>query len=996
MTDTIIGGNGNDNIFGGSGNDTLSGGAGNDTLRGGNGNDLLRGGRGNDYLDGGQGNDALLGGAGNDTLNGGAGDDLLDGDGDLRLFGLTNNNTVVVFDPDQTSQTTNLAVTGVDGTLLGIDFRSADGLLYGVTNTNKIYTINPTTGAATLVSSISPLAFNAGLQSGVDFNPAVDLLRLVGSNDQNLRVRVDRNAGTALVQDGDPNTAGIQPDGTLRYAAGDPNFGQDPNITAAAYTNAFDGPSSPAGVTPPTRGTTLFNIDSNRDVLVIQGNANVNPAVSPNTGQLFTVGSLGIDFGSTGGFDIFSPINGINQAFAASGSTLYSINLGTGQASTVGTIGNGSLNLVGLTARTVSDPYAFGNDSLVGGAGNDTLRGGAGNDTLDGGDGNDSLLGGIGNDSLLGGNGNDTLDGGAGDDSLSGGDANDSLSGGMGNDILMGENGADTLIGGAGNDSLNGGDGNDTLSGGANNDTLVGENGSDLLRGGLGNDALNGGDGNDALLGGGGNDTLTGDSGDDLLDGDGDLRLFGLTNNNTLVVFDPDQPNQTTNISVTNLNGNLLGIDFRSADGLLYGVTDTNNIYTIDSTTGYATFVASISPVAFNAGLQSGVDFNPAVDLLRLVGSNDQNLRVRVDRNAGTALVQDGDPNTAGIQPDGTLRYAAGDPNFGQDPNITAAAYTNAFDGPPSPTGVTPPTRGTTLFNIDSSRDVLVIQGNANVNPVVSPNTGQLFTVGSLGIDFGSTGGFDIFSPINGINQAFAASGSTLYSIDLGTGRASTLGTIGNGSLNLVGLTARTVSDPYAFGNDSLVGGAGNDTLRGGAGDDTLDGGDGNDSLLGGIGNDFLLGGNGNDTLDGGAGNDTLRGGDGNDSLLGGAGDDLLVGGQGNDTLIGGAGNDSLFADTVGIMTVTGWETGFDKILLSKGIFTALTSSIGNGFNNASEFAVVGSDAQAATSSALIVWSSESGGLFYNQNGADAGLGTGTQFANLATGAQATDFLLVA
>jgi hypothetical protein len=109
-------------------------------------------------------------------------------------------------------------------------------------------------------------------------------------------------------------------------------------------------------VTPPTRTTQLFGIDSILDTLVLQ-----NP---PNNGVLTTIGSLGIDFGSTGGFDIFSPSSGVNTAFAASGSNLYTINLSSGAATTLGTIGNGNSNIIGLAATSVPEPGTVG--SLIG------------------------------------------------------------------------------------------------------------------------------------------------------------------------------------------------------------------------------------------------------------------------------------------------------------------------------------------------------------------------------------------------------------------------------------------------------------------------------------------------------------------------------------------------------------------------------------------------------------------------------------------------------
>jgi Ca2+-binding RTX toxin-like protein len=77
--DTLNGGEGDDSLHGYAGNDSLNGEAGNDTLRGDGGNDSLRGGAGNDRLRGGAGNDKLAGEAGNDVLEGGGGKDTLNG-----------------------------------------------------------------------------------------------------------------------------------------------------------------------------------------------------------------------------------------------------------------------------------------------------------------------------------------------------------------------------------------------------------------------------------------------------------------------------------------------------------------------------------------------------------------------------------------------------------------------------------------------------------------------------------------------------------------------------------------------------------------------------------------------------------------------------------------------------------------------------------------------------------------------------------------------------
>ena len=267
----------------------------------------------------------------------------------IQLIGLTANNTLVSFDSKNPNQSRNVTVTGIDGMLSVIDFRPGDGKLYGLTNTNKIYTIDPNTGEAMLKSTLN-MGINAGVGIGGDFNPNPDRLRLVGSNNQNFRVDVDM--GTVTV-DTTP----------LQYAMGDVNEGQTANITAAAYTNSF----APSPDT--NRRTTLYEIDSTLDILVTQGTIDFlatdpPPADSPNNGQLRTIGNLGVDLGATVGFDIFSPSMGMNLAFAASGSTLYSIDLNNGSATTIGTIGNGSASIIGLASQSVPEPGMVG--ALIG------------------------------------------------------------------------------------------------------------------------------------------------------------------------------------------------------------------------------------------------------------------------------------------------------------------------------------------------------------------------------------------------------------------------------------------------------------------------------------------------------------------------------------------------------------------------------------------------------------------------------------------------------
>ena len=189
-------------------------------------------------------------------------------------------------------------------------------------------------------------------------------------------------------------------------------------------------------------------------------------------------------------------------------------------------------------------------------------------------------------------------------------------------------------------------------------------------------------------------------------------------------------------------------------------------------------------------------------------------------------------------------------------------------------------------------------------------------------------------------------------------------------------------------GNDTVMGGEEEDWIYGYSGDDSLFGGDGNDTLMGGEDNDSLYGENGNDSLVGNNGNDYLTGGDGNDSLVGGQGNDTLVGGQGSDRFI--------YSTSSGVDVISGFETGNDKIVLYKTTFTSISSPVGEGLSDLGEFSTVTTDADAATSSADIVYNSVNGNLFYNANGSDPGLGTGSLLLTL-TGVPtlvATDFMI--
>ncbi len=223
--------------------------------------------------------------------------------------------------------------------------------------------------------------------------------------------------------------------------------------------------------------------------------------------------------------------------------------------------------------------------------------------------------------------------------------------------------------------------------------------------------------------------------------------LVALSGGNRLTLIRSVDASVQGSLTVTGVNGNLIGMDVRPANGALYGLTDTNILYTINLQTGAAT-VASTLSIPFTGGTLSGMDFNPVPDRLRLVGSNGQNFRINVD--------------TGEVIQDGTLAFGPMELQ-GSQPAITAAAYTNSVAGAQS----------TQLLNIDGERNLLVLQ-----NP---PNDGIQMPIGSLGVNFGSVGGFDIRTDASGMNTGFAIGGSTLYQIDLSSGRATILGTLSGG-----------------------------------------------------------------------------------------------------------------------------------------------------------------------------------------------------------------------
>jgi hypothetical protein len=217
--------------------------------------------------------------------------------------GLAGDKTLVMFDTETLMVDGMMEVSGVDR-LFGIDQRPADNMLYGVDSDYNIVTIDPASGEATVISTITETI--GGDYAMVDFNPMADRLRFMGSDGTNLRINVDTGETTV--------------DGSLHFAEGDESAEADFTVVATAYINSIGSPEA----------TAMYDIEWSMLALLQQ--------TAPNDGTLETRGSLGIDMADAIAFDIFAEEIDMNTAYLVANMTLYTVDLESGAASEVGMI----------------------------------------------------------------------------------------------------------------------------------------------------------------------------------------------------------------------------------------------------------------------------------------------------------------------------------------------------------------------------------------------------------------------------------------------------------------------------------------------------------------------------------------------------------------------------------------------------------------------------------------------------------------------------------
>jgi hypothetical protein len=239
--------------------------------------------------------------------------------------------TLIGFDVQNPGGATTVALSG---SLDAIDFRPLTGELFGYSNaTQSYFLVDPLTGALTL-ATLAPASPTASSQLDVDFNPTIDRMRTVTANDENIVYN--------------PLTGGTSPFTMLFYVTGDPNAGANPTVTANGYTNSFAGATT----------TTQYVLDTDLNLVAILGN---------NAGTLTTVagvtlGGNPLDFTADAGLDIFfdgSANTGYALLNVGGSSGIYTIDLGTGQASLLGNLPGAVGTATGLAVQPIPEPGTF-------------------------------------------------------------------------------------------------------------------------------------------------------------------------------------------------------------------------------------------------------------------------------------------------------------------------------------------------------------------------------------------------------------------------------------------------------------------------------------------------------------------------------------------------------------------------------------------------------------------------------------------------------------
>ncbi len=250
--------------------------------------------------------------------------------------------------------------------------------------------------------------------------------------------------------------------------------------------------------------------------------------------------------------------------------------------------------------------------------------------------------------------------------------------------------------------------------------------------------------------------------------GGASASLIGLSRDNQLIHLVAGPPAQATSVvPITGLRvgEQIIGIETRPSTKELFGVSNQNLLYKIDKFSGTARPV-SVDSIEFNPNLTGdllGLDFNPMDDVLRIVTSDGQNLRVS--------------PTTGEVIGVDISFGATGPVSF----NSIAYSFPTSLGGKSD------------LYGID------LLSGN--LYKVVNPNAAEIQLVGNTGFSWTGDGGFEILPG----NQVFTVQYGTstvlknpsgddtgfpafrLYGVSLASGKTFSYGQV----RPLIGLAAR-------------------------------------------------------------------------------------------------------------------------------------------------------------------------------------------------------------
>ena len=158
-------------------------------------------------------------------------------------------------------------------------------------------------------------------------------------------------------------------------------------------------------------------------------------------------------------------------------------------------------------------------------------------------------------------------------------------------------------------------------------------------------------------------------------------------------------------------------------------------------------------------GDNTGFDFNPTVDKIRVTSDARDNLRLNPDD--GTLLSVDTMLTPADVQ-------------------VVGSAYTNS-----SFTAIRPTVTELYAYDVSGNTDRLWIQRPANAGTLIMPVSTGLRLRGTLGFDIA---GINNVGWVAG--QKMGRPGSRLFRLDLSSGQTRELGRIGDGSRTITGLAA--------------------------------------------------------------------------------------------------------------------------------------------------------------------------------------------------------------